>query len=78
MTISSEHNPGMADAVIAGISKTHDLVIVTRGTKHFSLFGIGVTSPDEGRGFGRRRRGGVDEAGAASRGSSGSGADVRK
>jgi toxin FitB len=45
--ISSGHNPGMADAIIAGIAKAHDLVIVTRNTKHFLPFGIGVASPDE-------------------------------
>jgi len=37
----------MADTLIAGIAKAHDLVIVTCNTKHFSPFGIGVPSPDE-------------------------------
>lgn len=45
--ISSGHDPGMADATIAGIAKVHDLVIVTRNTKHFLPFGVGVSSPDE-------------------------------
>jgi predicted nucleic acid-binding protein len=45
--ISSGHNPGMADAIIAGIAKAHDLVIVTRNTKHFLPFETGVSSPDE-------------------------------
>lgn len=45
--ISSGHDPGMADAIIAGVAKAHDLVIVTRNTKHFLPFGLGVTSPDE-------------------------------
>lgn len=45
--ISSGHNPGMADAIIAGIAKAHDLVIVTYNTKHFLPFGITVSSPDE-------------------------------
>lgn len=45
--ISSGHDPGMADAAIAGIAKAHDLVVVTRNTKHFAPFGIGASSPDE-------------------------------
>jgi predicted nucleic acid-binding protein len=44
--ISAGHDPGMADAVIAGIAKAHDLVIVTRNTKHFLPFGAAVSSPD--------------------------------
>jgi predicted nucleic acid-binding protein len=49
--ISSGHNPGMADAIIAGIAKSHDLVIVTRNTKHFLPFGVSVSSPDEAAGL---------------------------
>ncbi len=45
--IASGHNPGMADAMIAGIAKAHDLVIVTCNAKHFLPFGIGAQSPDE-------------------------------
>ncbi len=45
--ISGGHDPGMADAIIAGIAKAHDLVIVTRNTKHFLPFGAGILSPDE-------------------------------
>ena len=45
--ISVGHNPGMADAIIAGIAKAHDLHIVTRNSKHFLPFGIAVSSPDE-------------------------------
>ncbi len=41
------HNPGMADATIAGIAKSHDLVIMTRNTKHFRAFGLEVVSPDD-------------------------------
>jgi predicted nucleic acid-binding protein len=41
------HNPGMADATIAGIAKAHDLVIMTRNAKHFRVFGVEVMSPDE-------------------------------
>ena len=42
-----DHDPGMADAVIAGIAAAHQLVIVTRNTKHFLPFGVAVLSPDE-------------------------------
>jgi predicted nucleic acid-binding protein len=45
--IAQGHDPGMADATIAGIAKAHDLVIVTRNTKHFLPFGIDIVSPDE-------------------------------
>jgi len=41
------HDPGMADAMIAGIAKAHDLVIMTRNTKHFGAFGVAVVLPDE-------------------------------
>ena len=49
--ISSGHDPGMADATIAGIAKAHDLVVVTLDTKHFLPFGGGVTSPGEAAGL---------------------------
>jgi len=45
--ISAGHDPGMADATIAGIAKARDLTIVTHNAKHFSPFGIGVATPDE-------------------------------
>lgn len=45
--IAAGHDPGMADAVIAGTAAAHELVIVTRNTKHFLPFGIAVLSPDE-------------------------------
>jgi len=45
--IAAGHDPGMADATIAGIAKAHDLVIVTRNAKQFQAFGIEVMSPDE-------------------------------
>jgi toxin FitB len=44
---ASGHNPGMADAAIAGIAKAHDLVIVTANTKDFVPFGVGLMSPDD-------------------------------
>ena len=45
--LAAGHDPGMADAVIAGIAVTHELIVVTRNTKHFLPFGIAVLSPDE-------------------------------
>lgn len=45
--LAAGHDPGMADAVVAGIAAAHDLVVVTRNTKHFLPFGIAVLSPDE-------------------------------
>jgi predicted nucleic acid-binding protein len=48
--ISAGHDPGMADAIIAGVAKAHDLVIVTRNTKHFLPFGLDITSPNEAAG----------------------------
>jgi len=33
--MSAGHDPGMADATIAGIAKAHGVVVVTRNTKHF-------------------------------------------
>lgn len=43
--VASGHNPGMADAAIAGIAKAHDLMIVTANTKDFLPFGVGLVSP---------------------------------
>lgn len=45
--LAAGHDPGMADAVIAGIAVAHELIVVTRNTKHFLPFGIAVLSPDE-------------------------------
>lgn len=36
--IASGHNPGMADALIAGTAKVHQLSVVTRNTRHFAAF----------------------------------------
>ena len=44
---ASGHNPGMADAAIAGIAKANDLMIVTANTKDFLPFGVAVVSPDD-------------------------------
>ena len=41
------HDPGMADAAIAGIAQAHDLVIVTANTRHFAPFGVSVFLPDD-------------------------------
>ncbi len=46
MAISAGHNPGTADAMIAGSAKARDLVIVTHNTKHFLRFGVAVVTPD--------------------------------
>jgi len=48
--ISAGHNPGMADATVAGIAKASNLTVVTSNTKHFLPFGISVTSPAEAAG----------------------------
>lgn len=45
--MSAGHDPGMADAMIAGIAKAHDLVVMTRNAKHFEVFGVEVGSPDQ-------------------------------
>jgi len=45
--LAAGHDPGMADAVIAGIAAAHELVVVTRNTKHLLPFGVAVLSPDE-------------------------------
>jgi predicted nucleic acid-binding protein len=45
--IAAGHDPGMADAMMAGIAKAHNLVIVTYNTKHFATFGIDAATPDE-------------------------------
>jgi hypothetical protein len=49
--ISSGHDPGMADATVAGIAKANDLIVMTLNTKHFVPFGVGVTSPDDAVGL---------------------------
>lgn len=45
--IMAGHDPGMADAAIAGIAQAHDLVIVTANRKHFAPFDVPVSTPDE-------------------------------
>ena len=50
--LAAGHDPGMADAVIAGIAAAHELVVVTCNTRHFLPFGVAVLSPDEAAGEG--------------------------
>lgn len=45
--LAAGHDPGMADAMIAGIAAAHELIVVTGNTKHFLPFGVAVLSPDE-------------------------------
>ncbi len=45
--IAGGQAPGMADAIIAGIARAHDLVVVTRDMRHFLPFGVAMSSPDE-------------------------------
>lgn len=42
--IASGHSPGMADALIAGTAKAHDLTVVTLNPRHFEPFGIRLMS----------------------------------
>jgi len=49
--LAGGNDPGMADAIIGGIAKAHDLVIVTRNMKHFAPFGVAISSPDEAVGI---------------------------
>ena len=41
------YHPGMADALIAGIAKAYNVVVVTRNTKDFIPFGTPFVTPDE-------------------------------
>jgi len=45
--IAGGHNPGMADAIIAGMARMHGLIVVSRNMRHFMPFGIGVSSPED-------------------------------
>ena len=38
--ISAGHNSGMADALIAGTAKAHDLVVLTHNQRHFAPFAV--------------------------------------
>lgn len=45
--VSEGHNPGMADAIIAGTAAAHRLVIITRNLRHLRPLGVPVRSPEE-------------------------------
>ncbi len=45
--VAAGHDPGMAEAVVAGIAEAHDLTVITRNVKNFRPFGIRVASPDD-------------------------------
>ncbi|KXF74819.1 twitching motility protein PilT [Paramesorhizobium deserti] len=40
--VSSGHSPGMADALIAGTARAHNLTVVTSNLHHFGHFGVDV------------------------------------
>jgi predicted nucleic acid-binding protein len=45
--LATGHNPGMADALIAGTAKAHDLIVVTRNQRHFAPFEVeNMPAPD--------------------------------
>lgn len=44
--VATGHNPGMADALIAGTAKAHKLTVVTRNRKHFEPFAIDLSVPE--------------------------------
>ncbi len=44
--IAAGFSPGMADAMIAGIAKRRDLLVVTRNNRHFSCLGVNTQDPD--------------------------------
>ena len=46
MAIACGHSPGMADALIAGTAKAHDLAVITRNARHFKPFGIAAYAPE--------------------------------
>jgi predicted nucleic acid-binding protein len=45
--IAGGHDPGLADAIIAGIAQAHDLIVVTYNIRHFLPYAVRVSSPDE-------------------------------
>ncbi len=42
--IAAGHSPGMADALIAGTARAHDLTVVTLNLRHFEPFDINLMS----------------------------------
>lgn len=45
--LADGHNPGMADAMIAGLARANELVVVTENKRHFLAFGTPVVAPQE-------------------------------
>lgn len=45
--VSEGHNPGMADAIIAGTAVAHELIVITHNLGHFRPLGVPVLSPEE-------------------------------
>ena len=45
--VAAGHDPGMADAAIAGIAEARELVIVTANIRHFEPFSVPTSSPSE-------------------------------
>ena len=45
--VSAGHNPGAADAMIAGTAKAHGLIVVTHNLKDFEPFAVSARSPDQ-------------------------------
>jgi predicted nucleic acid-binding protein len=43
VAVAGGHSPGMADALIAGTAKAHDLTVMTQNVRHFKPFEILVT-----------------------------------
>ncbi|MCX7384515.1 MAG: type II toxin-antitoxin system VapC family toxin [Alphaproteobacteria bacterium] len=43
--LSAGSNPGMADALVAGIAAAHGLTVVTENIRHFIPFGIPAETP---------------------------------
>jgi predicted nucleic acid-binding protein len=46
VAIAAGYHPGMADALIAGTAKAHELTVVTRNLKHFEPFSVALVSPE--------------------------------
>ena len=45
--LGAGHDPGMADALVAGIAKAHGLTVLSRNAKHFAPFGVDFVTPEE-------------------------------
>jgi toxin FitB len=49
LAIAAGFNPGMADALIAGTAKAHELTVVTHNLKHFQPFAVTLLAPENCR-----------------------------